>query len=166
MKLAYVSLLASLLCSLPALAQELLRPGECEALYREKAHKEMVRREKAGEIGSQLYITGGIVGMMTGQLPITLVTMFTGLPMALWSHTDGTHTKNMALLDEESKRMKKFLKRAHREISPYITAEEVTDMLLENLDNGFLCQSRPKLWSHHMIRDFLYSELAKKYAAN
>jgi hypothetical protein len=136
----------------------------CENAYREKSIREIQTRDRVGTIGTTLYVGGGIGGAMIGNLPVTLVTMFTGLPLALWGgQTKGGATKSLNLLEEESRQMRRFLKTLHRDISRSITHEDVVLSLQQELENGNLCADYPKLWGHSKIKRHIKRDLEHRF---
>lgn len=136
----------------------------CEEAYRAKSQAEIEKRADYVEYGFNLYVYGSLTGVVTGQLPITVVTMFTGLPMNLWGQwSTGTSTKTMNLMDEESKQMKSFVKKLKRELRVEITEDDVRVTLQEELDNGNLCADYPKLMGHNKIKKHLKKKLAERF---
>jgi len=145
-------------------AQDTSQIPPCEQAYRIKSAKEIEKRQKAVEYGFNLYVYGSLTGMITGQLPITLATMITGLPLNLWGNmSTGASTKTVELLEEESKQMNRFVRSLKRNISDAITRDDVVLVLQQELDNGNLCVDYPKLWSHSKIKRHISRELEARF---
>ncbi len=153
-----------LLTAITSQASEELATPPCEQAYRIKSAKEIEKRQKAVEYGFNLYVYGSLTGMVTGQLPITLATMFTGLPLNMWGNfSTGASTKTVELLEEESKQMNRFVKSLQKNVSPVITRDDVVLVLQQELDNGNLCVNYPKLWSHSKIKRHIKRELETRF---
>jgi hypothetical protein len=153
-----------LLTALTSYAQEASQTPPCEQAYRLKSAKEIEKRQRAVEYGFNLYVYGSLTGMVTGQLPVTLATMITGLPLNLWGNmSTGASTKTVELLEEESKQMNRFVKTLKKNVSEAITREDVVLVLQQELDNGNLCANYPKLWSHSKIKAHITRELEVRF---
>lgn len=153
-----------LLSALAAQAHTEALTINCEHAYRDKSIKEIQTRDRMGTIGTTLYVGGGIGGAMIGNLPVTLVTMFTGLPLALWAgQTKGGATKSLNLLEEESRQMRRFLKTLHRDVSRSISRDDVIVSLKQELENGNLCADYPKLWGHSKIKRHIKRDLGNRF---
>lgn len=149
--------------SLAAFADEAPTPS-CEDAYRARSQAEIEKRADYVEYGFNLYVYGSLAGMVTGQLPVTVVTMFTGLPMNLWGQwSTGSSTKTLLLLEEESKQMKSFMRSLSRELRTSVTEEDVRLTLQEELDNGNLCADLPELWGHRKIKRHLTAKLRERF---
>jgi hypothetical protein len=140
-----------------------MQAGECEAAYRSRSADEYIKRNKVSDIAGTLYVVGSIGGVASGFLPLTAISTVFGLPLAMWHYTDGKATKTIDLLDEDSKRMNKLLKKARKKISAQIMPDDISDVLIEGLDSGLFCSTLPKFWSHTQIRKHIMKELEKKF---
>jgi hypothetical protein len=153
-----------LLTALTSYAQEASQTPPCEQAYRLKSAKEIERRQQAVEYGFYLYVYGSLAGMVSGQLPVTLATIITGLPLNMWGNmSTGASTKTVELLEEESKQMNRFVKSLKTNVSEAITREDVVLVLQQELDNGNLCANYPKLWSHSKIKAHIAKELKVRF---
>lgn len=163
-KIMLLTLCGLFLFTALAAQAEVTQTPPCEQAYRLKSAKEIEKRQKAVEYGFNLYVYGSLTGMVTGQLPITLATMITGLPLSLWGNmSTGASTKTVELLEEESKQMDRIVKSMQKNISTLITRDDVVLVLQQELDNGNLCVNYPKLWSHSKIKAHITKELEVRF---
>jgi hypothetical protein len=140
-----------------------MQAGECEAAYRARSVDEYIKRNNVSDVAGTLYVVGSLGGAASGFLPLTVISTVFGLPLAMWHYTDGKATKTIDLLDEDSKRMNKLLKKARKKVSAQIMPDDISDVLIEGLDNGLYCSKLPKFWSHGQIRKHIIEELKKKF---